>query len=263
MRSIWNFFIKNRTVYDGNIFLEFHKFPNYTGHSKGGRNELNSTLINLGFTKLTSRVNIKYECSTNGYKLLTEFKYSKEEQFIPKLRKDVVSKINKYTGGKLEDHYIDGREDCLLVNSFVDSKGNWVGDTETGLWYLNNQFKISSRYSRIAMKIKKEHYFNNNIINKEIIGYHGYNHRGGQLFKIGDYLFDENFKPSVEDFKRPHYKKIIKKTIKQIKKNKNYYNESFLNLVNNKTPFTLRGDVKIENLDQAEQAALNFVRYLS
>ena len=36
--------------------------------------------------------------------------------------------------------------------------------------------------------------------NNKLIGYHGYTHRGGTTFKIGDRLFDANYKPKEDNY---------------------------------------------------------------
>ena len=45
-------FIKNETPYLGKIKLKFEKMPYYTS----GRSKLNKVHLNLGFTKLVSRI---------------------------------------------------------------------------------------------------------------------------------------------------------------------------------------------------------------
>ena len=72
-------FIKNHTPFIGKIKLKFEKFPHYSS----GNNILNKIHLNLGFTKLVSRMEIKR--GLNG------------DMVDPKK----VEKICKYTGGKI------------------------------------------------------------------------------------------------------------------------------------------------------------------
>ena len=73
--------IKNTTPYIGKIKFKFEKYPEYTGKSK-----LNKIHLNLGFTKLVSRITpVK---TTAGWVINPECKYF----------------IEKYTIGKIGSH---------------------------------------------------------------------------------------------------------------------------------------------------------------
>ena len=54
-RDTFTIMIKNHTPYLGKIYLKFEKDPYYTGNTK-----LNKVHLNLGFTKLVSRIRLVY-----------------------------------------------------------------------------------------------------------------------------------------------------------------------------------------------------------
>ena len=86
--------IKNHTPYLGKIKLKFEKYPEYSGTSK-----LNRVHINLGFTKLVSRV---YSTKTDeGF------------QFIP--NPEVIETIRNTTGLLVEDHVFGPEGDSYTL----------------------------------------------------------------------------------------------------------------------------------------------------
>ncbi len=218
------YFIKNYTPYIGNIVLKFEKFPHYTGGGSSGM--LNKIHINLFFTKLVSRMIPFYE---NGRWLVDEKK---------------VNKINELTGGVVGKHQVNGifpLSDGVLHDSFLTKNGEYIGNIETGWWYVNSNFIVSEKHPHgVAAKVDK---------NRNIIGYYGFSHRGGTLFKVGDKLFDEKWKLQCkEDWKNDFLISFFK---------------GYQSNPEDSIPFKKRGSVTIKNLNQAEQAAINFSNYLS
>jgi hypothetical protein len=57
------FFIKNQTPYKGKLKLKFEKYPHYSNR----KNKLNKVHLNLGFTKLVSRIKINDIKTDDGY----------------------------------------------------------------------------------------------------------------------------------------------------------------------------------------------------
>ena len=119
--------IVNRTPYYGRLRFKFEKHPHYTG---GGSGVLNKVHLNLGFTKLVSRM-IPYK-NDNGWIVST----------------DCTKLISKFTGGKVGSHtFHDGEH--TLYNSFLTNDGKYIGDIETGWWYYNNNLVICEDLSLI------------------------------------------------------------------------------------------------------------------
>jgi hypothetical protein len=85
---------------------------------------------------------------------------------------------------------------------------------------------------------------------KEIIGYRGYSHRGGLEFKIGDTLFNENWKMPKTHKDYAKYKKKADKS-------------EFCNTVEGVIPFNMRGSSKCKTLSDCKKAATNFGNYIS
>ena len=165
--------IKNTTPYIGKIRLKFEKYPEYTGKDK-----LNKIHLDLGFTKLVSRITPYRD--TSGWLINPECKYL----------------IDRHTGGVISNHAfgntIQEKREQQLPNSFLAKDGSYVGDIERGWWYYKNKMKVCEQYPHgVAERYDDE---------GNLIGYHGYTHRGGQTFKIGDRLFDASYTPKEEDY---------------------------------------------------------------
>ena len=100
--------------------------------------------------------------------------------------------------------------------------------------------------------------------NPVIEGMYGYTHRGGQLFKIGDRLFESEYKPSKEDYEENQWNEFQERF-------KNLYEESDdldrdwmdRDGISYVIPFKLRGKKIIENMGEAFEAAENVSKYLS
>lgn len=220
--------IKNTTPYIGKIKLKFEKHPHYTDSVS----KLNKIHLNLGFTKLVSRI---YPNKTlNGWEV-DSFK---------------IDLINNHTGGVIGVHWIDNREpkdEFTLPNSFLTKDGRYIGDVETGWWYYENNLKVCEDYPHgVAEKYE----------NSELVGYYGYTHRGGQLFKIGNKLFDEHWIPNPMEIKSSWVDDYEESTGKKFSYNTNL--EDIVSYI----LFTERGSKTIETLEEAKQAAINMSKYL-
>ena len=231
--------IKNTTPYIGKIRLKFEKYPEYTGKSK-----LNKIHLNLGFTKLVSRI--------------TPVKTSYGWVVNP----ECIYKIQKYTGGIIGKHSFGENDEHTLPNSFLTKDGKYVGDIDSGWWYYKNNMTICEDYPHgVAVVIEyndmyPEHQF--------IAGYHGYTHRGGQTFKIGDRLFDPSYKPKEEDYEEWEWAGWKEKYNKSFNEgddlDKKWMAESGIAYV---MPYNKRGGKVIENNQEALQAAINMSKELS
>lgn len=242
--------IKNRTPYLGKIFLTFEKYPEYRG-----RTILNKIHINLGFTKLVSRV--KPNKTESGFEI------------DPKK----IEIIERLTGGKIQNYQLDGRpeEEFTLYNQFMSQDDVWIGGIEDGWWYANNQLVVLPEHiSGVAMKVKKEFLKMDKSIrpilnykDQFIEGFYGYTHRGGALFKIGDRIFDPGYHPQPEDYEPKEWEKYKKKLRERILKEVDEYGSFGTSSLKNWVPFNRRGNKTITNWDEAEDSAKRLVKYLS
>ena len=225
--------IKNTTPYIGKLKLKFKKFPEYTGKSK-----LNKIHLDLGFTKLVSRITpIR---TTAGWVINPECKYF----------------IEKYTSGKIGSHYFGDKNEHTLPNSFLTKDGEYVGDIERGWWYYKNNMKVCKKYPHGVAEVYDD--------NNKLIGYHGYTHRGGTTFKIGDRLFDANYKPKEDNYEEWEWAGWKNKYDKSFNEgddlDKKWMAEEGIAYV---MPYTKRGGKVIENMDECLQAAINMSKDLS
>jgi len=229
--------IKNTTPYIGKIRLKFEKYPEYTGKDK-----LNKIHLDLGFIKLVSRITPYRD--TSGWLINPECKYL----------------INRHTGGVINNHAfgntIQEKREQQLPNSFLAKDGSYVGDIERGWWYYKNKMKVCNKYPHGVAECYDD--------KGNIIGYHGYTHRGGQTFKIGDRLFDASYKPKEEDYEEWEWYgweyKYLELYGKSDALDKKWMRESGISYV---IPYKKRGKKIIENMDECLQAAINMSKDLS
>lgn len=233
--------IKNNTPYLGKIKLKFEKYPEYAGSSY-----LNKVHLNLGFTKLVSRVIPNY-IKDSGY------------QVDP----DKVDIINTYTGGVVGDYQCTspGLENSILSNSFITTSGKYVGDIREAWRFIKNNLRVCEDFPHgVAEVISKDTYFTDS---PEIIGYYGYTHRGGSTFKIGDRLFDSKYEVKKTDYSKEQwnnwsaeYSYLLDNCDELESK---WLLESGIAYV---IPFKMRGPKIIETLEEAKIAAINMSNYL-
>jgi hypothetical protein len=240
--------IKNLTPYIGEIKIRFQKNPEYVGKTL-----LNKVHLDLGFTKLVSRVK----------------PFKDKKGWIPDINK--IYLINCYTGGMIRNHSWESHgQNFTLNHSFVSKSGEYIGDLRKGWWYYQNNFKVCEDYPLgVAIKydnIKNTTFYNTFKYGKaNIIGYYGYTHRGGSLFKLGDKLFDPNYIPKKEDFTHDEWEKYQFDFWKSIDSaDSEWFKKGLENDgVKGVIPFNKLGDITIENWEQAKQAAINISKYLS
>lgn len=255
-------FIKNHTVFNGRIVLKFQKHPYYSS----SKSELNKVHLNLGFTKLVSRVMLHQ--TLDG----------------PDLNKEKIHKICMYTGGTIKKHEwweVKGPNGIfktnrkpkhqndivyhgVLPNSFMYGD-TYLGTAKDGWWYYKNRLVVCETEPRgVALKIKKGFWTDDGDFFDYVEGIYGFSHRGGQLFKIGDRLFDENYHPHVKDYTSEQWEKWHSKYRKRLK-TADEFDKKWLTEdgVAGFIPFKMRGKKTIETWDEAIQAAKNLSNYLS
>ena len=243
--------IVNRTPYYGRLRFKFEKNPHYTG---GGNGVLNKVHLNLGFTKLVSRM-IPYR-NDNGWVVST----------------DCTKLITKFTGGKVGSHTFHNGEHTLY-NSFLTNDGQYIGNIETGWWYYENNLVVCEDYPHgVAIKLKENNYFRKHEItyhdslleSNEILGYYGYSHRGGALFTIGDRVFDNYYLPTRNDYTQEewngYYEKYQDGLNKADKFDKDWMTVDGIASV---IPFNRRGKKVMRTWQEAKEAAVSLSKYLS
>jgi hypothetical protein len=110
---------------------------------------------------------------------------------------------------------------------------------------------------------RKNRYSNLNI-GEDAIGFYGYTHRGGCLFKPGDRLFEEGYTPVKSDYPEEEWNKYHKAYQKSLKKADDFdkkwiYKDGIKAVI----PFNKRGSKVIETWEEAKQAAINMSKHLS
>lgn len=256
--------IINRTPYKGKIKIKLEKYPEYSG-----RDILNKIHFDFGFIKIVSRM--KPNINKDGFEI----------------DKNKVNLIEEYTGGIIKDHKIDqDKEDFILKNSFIHPNGTYIGDIRDGWWYYNNKFILTNKYPHgVALKTKSRSsiclknnlknpidlMIKHHIKNDNVEGFYGYTHRGGQLFRIGDKLFDPKWSPNWEDLKIEWIKLYCQscgysKIPDTIEEAKTYVKLQDLKKdirVVDFIPFKFRGSKTIDTWEEAEEAAINMSKYLN
>jgi hypothetical protein len=193
-----------------------------------------------------------------------------------------IELIEKYTGGVIGTHTFGKDDEYILDNSFLTKDGVYIGDIDTAWWYYINKFYVCKEYPHgVAIKLKtyEPNIFITNantvkddfdpfvieqIENDNVEGFHGYTHRGGSTFKIGDRLFDAEYMPVVDDYDRKEFEKYWEKYGKLYSKaddfdKKSIYGDGIKAVI----PFNRRGKQVIKDWDQARQAAINISKDLS
>lgn len=239
--------IKNTTPYLGKLVLKFEKHPYYTSSQDG---KLNKVHLNLGFTKLVSRMKPK-QVMEGG-----------PSNIDPKK----IELIEKYTGGVIGTHKFGNDDEYVLENSFLTEDGQYIGDINTAWWYFQNGMTVCEDYPHGVAVVWNTSKFDKTLVSGQdgIKGYYGYTHRGGSTFKIGDRLFEEDYDPVVEDYDRKEFEKYWEKYVKQHSKaddvdRKWIYGDGIKAVM----PFNQRGKKVIKNWEQAKEAAINVSKYLS
>ena len=229
------------------MVLKFERHPYYTSSQDG---KLNKVHLNLGFTKLVSRMKPR-QVMEGG-----------PSNIDPKK----IELIEKYTGGVIGIHKFGNDDEFVLEKSFLTEDGQYIGDINTAWWYFQNGMTVCEDYPHGVAVVWNTSKFDKTLVSGQdgIKGYYGYTHRGGSTFKIGDRLFEEDYDPVVEDYDRKEFEKYWKKYVKQHSKADDVDRKwIYGNGIKAVMPFNIRGKKVIKNWEQAKQAAINMSKYLS
>ena len=183
------------------------------------------------------------------------------EEIGKEITQEEIQEIERLTGGKIGTHTF-GPDNFELKNSFLAPDGTLIGRIDAARCYVKNKLMVDEEHPHgVAAVITPETYGTDNPV---IEGMYGYTHRGGQMFKIGDRLFDEKYKPKKEDYDEEQWNEW------EAKFNELYETEDELfkgwmdtDGISYVIPFKLRGSKLIETMEEAFISARNMSNYLS
>jgi hypothetical protein len=166
-----------------------------------------------------------------------------------------IELIEKYTGGVIGRHKFGTDDEYVLENSFLTKDGAYIGDIKQAWWYYNQNMKVCNDYPHGVAEVYE---------GQTLIGYYGYTHRGGSMFKIGDRLFDESYVPKEDDYEEWEWEGYKQKFIETYKDSDELEKDwVFGDGVAYVMPFKRRGKKDITELSEAKDAAINMSKYLS
>jgi len=178
------------------------------------------------------------------------------------ITQEEIQEIERLTGGKIGTHTFGLNDENVLENSFLSPDGIYIGSIDEARWYVNNQMMVDEEYPHgVAAVITTETYGTDTPV---IEGMYGYTHRGGQMFKIGDRLFDENYKPKKSDYDEEQWNEWEAK-FKEIYNDEDDLGKSWMDEdgISYVMPFKFRGSKVIESMEEAFIAAKNISNNLS
>lgn len=178
------------------------------------------------------------------------------------ITQEEIREIERLTGGKIGTHTFGDNNELTLENSLLSLDGTYIGGITEARWYVKNKMMVDEKYPHgVAAVITDETYGTDNPI---IEGMYGYTHRGGNLFRIGDRLFDGKYKPTREDYSEDEwikYENRFKELYEEEDElGKRWMDDDGISYV---IPFKLRGKKIIETMEEAFEAARNMSNYLS
>ena len=178
------------------------------------------------------------------------------------ISEDEIKEIERLTGGKIVTHSFGPDNEYTLENSLLSPNGTYVGGIDDARWYVKNKMMIDEQYPHgVAAAITEETYGTDNPV---IVGMYGYTHRGGQLFKIGDRLFDGKYKPRKDDYTEDEWTQYENR-FKELYEEEDELGKKWMDAdgISYVIPFKLRGSKLIETMEEAFIAAKNMSNYLS
>jgi len=178
------------------------------------------------------------------------------------ITQEEINEIERLTGGKIGTHIFGPNNEHSLENSLLSPDGTYVGSIKEARWYVSNQMMIDEQYPHgVAAVITPETYGTDNPV---IEGMCGYTHRGAQLFRIGDRLFDGKYKPTKEDYPEDEWN-LYEENFKKLYEEEDELGKKWMDAdgLSYVIPFKLRGSKIIETMEDAFEAAKNMSDYLS
>ena len=148
----------------------------------------------------------------------------------------------------------------VLENSFMSQGGEYIGDFSRAEWYHKHKLKVYEPYAHGVAEA-----YNNA---GELEGYCGYTHRGANIFRLGDRLFDETYEPVAEDYTPEQWAEWKQEYENSLAEARAEGNQWWIDDIINDgicacVPFKMRGSKVIETFEEAAQAAINLSKHLS
>ncbi len=162
-----------------------------------------------------------------------------------KYNKDLIEKICADQECELKWHIYDDEYNRIYLEEYDDTKRCYPNISFKGQYVSLDSIFM---YYKHGWKVEG-HGLAKVIEHGEHIGYCGHSHRGGTIYKIGNKIYDKNF--HMDEF-HPSFKKY-KKAL-----NKSKYATHIEEVV----PFVEHGNITIETLEQAKEAAIALSNYL-
>lgn len=182
--------VKNDTPYEGRLIIKFEKNPFYKSLKKGFLNKIH---FNLFFFKITTRI------------------LPKIDDRLIVLNENSKVLIEKYTNCTLHKKLELNEElelgSVITYNLIYDKKYFW-GDVDFAWWMFKNQIIVSDERPKfLAFKYE----------NRKIVGVYIKLRKGGLIIKIGDRIFEPDFRPSSSFYSLEFWKKVEQEYKKDFK----------------------------------------------
>jgi len=148
----------------------------------------------------------------------------------------------------------------VLENSFLTQYNEYIGDVERAKWYAKHRLKVYQPFPHGVAEAYNE--------NGELEGYCGYTHRGANIFRIGDRLFDQSYEPKEEDYTPEQWSEWVKKynddiAEAELEGDTWWVDDIKSDGIGRYIPFKLKGSKLIKSMEECIQAAINLSKYLS
>jgi len=191
-----------------------------------------------------------------------------------------IAVIEKATNGLIKTHewwVVKGAEDNfktnrkpaneqdivyhgVLENSFVSKSGEYIGGFDRAQWYQKHRLKVYEPYASGVAESYNE--------NGQLEGYCGYTHRGAQIMRIGDRLFEETYEPKQEHYTQEQWQGWVNDYYDSLAEAEAEGNQFWIQNIKEDgisacIPFKMRGSKVIETFEEAAQAAINLSKHLS
>jgi len=198
-------------VFKGKKYITFDKYPEWYG----GKDHLVKVLLNLYFTKLVIRIKV------DGY---TEQALNAAKKCFPKISNILRGNLYKIDLPEFEElnEYISNRPEDFHYIYCYNCKGDLIGSLE--------DYK-----SILGLDCVLDIDDNNVFYSHKLNAYIAHGRMGYKVFKIGDILFDEKWRPAFN--KKDNYVASI--------------------------PYDKRGNRIIKILEESKQAAINLSNYMN
>lgn len=228
MKSIW----KGRKY----LKLEHCYDPWYT--TKGGRDRCLKHYFTLWGWCLALRI------EKSGYQ--EEILDKAEQMFgsVSPILTHLYDRVDKF-----EDSLHKGLHPEYLTLYCYNDKGALLGSIDDLAWMFKNDCVADPTLKGVAYCLPEK-------------GHIGYSHRAKQLFLIGDKLFDAKYEPKEEDYEEREWAGFVQDQKKaQDRDDKQGWRSEVL--LKEVIPYTKRGTIVIQTLEEARTAALNFAKDVS